>query len=168
VSAVRASRGCHDEPMNDVVLREAGPADSEFAYRTKKAAFREYVEKVWGWDEEVQRRFHEQGFRWRNCRIINVASTDVGTMNVVTTPDGVTVNQIFVLPEHQGRGIGRKCMLLVMEEARQLGLPVRLRVLKVNPRAEAFYERLGFRRTAETDTHVLMEKDSSEAGGCER
>ncbi len=43
------------------------------------------------------------------------------------------------------------------EEARGLGRPVRLRVLKVNPRARAFYERLGFRRTGETDTHDLME-----------
>ena len=48
-------------------------------------------------------------------------------------------------------------MLLIMEEARQLGLSVRLRVMKVNPRALAFYERQGFMRTGETDTHDLME-----------
>jgi RimJ/RimL family protein N-acetyltransferase len=48
-------------------------------------------------------------------------------------------------------------MSLVMEEARGLGRPVRLRVLKVNPRARAFHERLGFRRIGETDTHDLME-----------
>ena len=67
------------------------------------------------------------------------------------------VIQLFLLPEHQGRQIGRRCMLLIMEEARQLGLPVRLRVMKVNPRALAFYERLGFTCTGETDTHDLME-----------
>jgi len=64
---------------------------------------------------------------------------------------------LFLVPEHQGKGIGRKCMLLVINEARQLGLPIRLRVLKVNPRALTFYQRLGFVRTGETDTHVLME-----------
>jgi GNAT superfamily N-acetyltransferase len=69
----------------------------------------------------------------------------------------VKVNQLFLLPEHQGQGIGRRCMLAVMEEARGLGLPVRLRVLKVNPRALAFYGRLGFVRTGETDSHDLME-----------
>jgi RimJ/RimL family protein N-acetyltransferase len=36
-------------------------------------------------------------------------------------------------------------------------LPVRLRVLKVNPRALAFYRRLGFTCTGETETHDLME-----------
>jgi ribosomal protein S18 acetylase RimI-like enzyme len=48
-------------------------------------------------------------------------------------------------------------MALVMEEARARGVPVRLRVLKVNARARAFYERLGFVQTGETETHTLME-----------
>ena len=48
-------------------------------------------------------------------------------------------------------------MLLILEEGRRLGLPVRLRVLKVNPGAPSFFERLGFMRTGETDTHDLME-----------
>ncbi len=143
--------------MNSVTLRKASPHDSEFAYWVKKAAFREYVEKVWGWDEEEQRQLHEQRFRAQDCRVINLAGTDVGIMALVTEPDCVRVNQLFLLPEHQGKGIGRQCMLLIMEEARQLGLPVRLQVLKVNPRALAFYQRLGFMRTGETDTHDLME-----------
>ena len=67
------------------------------------------------------------------------------------------VNQVYVLPEHQGRGIGRVCMLAVMERAKGLGLPVRLQVMKVNPRAVAFYRRLGFTVTGETETHVRME-----------
>jgi len=133
------------------------PADSEFAYLTKRAAFSEYVEKVWGWDEEAQRRLHEQRFTAQECRVINLAGTDVGIMAVAVAPGCVRVNQLFLVPEHQGKGIGRKCMLLVINEARQLGLPIRLRVLKVNPRALTFYQRLGFVRTGETDTHVLME-----------
>ena len=78
-------------------------------------------------------------------------------MAVVVAPDCVKVNQLFLLPEHQGKDIGRRCMLLIMEEARELDLPLRLRVMKVNPRALAFYRRLGFVRTGETDTHDLME-----------
>ncbi len=144
--------------MVNLKLREAAQDDSGFAYRAKRAALREYVEKVWGWDEDEQRRLHEQRFRAQDFRIISLAGTDVGIMAMVVAPDCVKLNQVFVLPEHQGKGIGRECMLLVMEEARQLGLPVRLGVLKVNPRAMAFYRRLGFTQTGETDTHHLMEK----------
>ncbi len=67
------------------MLRKAGPDDSEFAYCVKKAAFRAYVEKVWGWDEEEQRQFHEQRFEAQDFRIINLAGTDVGIMAVVVT-----------------------------------------------------------------------------------
>jgi GNAT superfamily N-acetyltransferase len=78
---------------------------------------------------------------------------------MAVAPDCVHVHQLFLLPEHQGKGIGGECMSLILEEARQLGLPVRLRVLTVNPRALAFYRRLGFTRTGETDTHDLMERE---------
>jgi GNAT superfamily N-acetyltransferase len=144
--------------MNSLTLREASPNDSEFAYCVKRAAFREYVEKVWSWDEVEQRRLHELRFEAQDFRVINLAGIDIGIMAVVVAPDCVNVNQLFLLPEHQGKGIGRRCMLLIMEEARELGLPVRLRVMKVNPRALAFYLRLGFLRTGETDTHHLMER----------
>ncbi|MEW5994475.1 MAG: GNAT family N-acetyltransferase [Candidatus Zixiibacteriota bacterium] len=146
--------------MNSLTLRKARLNDSEFAYCTKRAAFREYVEKVWGWNEDQQRQLHEQRFGVQDFRVINVACTDVGIMAVVVAPDCVKVNQLFLLPEHQGKGIGRECMLLIIDEACRLGLPVRLRVLKVNPRALAFFQRLGFLRTGETETHVLMERAS--------
>jgi hypothetical protein len=42
--------------MDNLRLKKATANDSEFAYRTKKAAFRKYVEQVWGWDEEEQRQ----------------------------------------------------------------------------------------------------------------
>jgi len=144
--------------MNDLTLRQASRNDSEFAYRAKRVAFRQYVEKVWGWDEEKQRKLHEERFDAHDFRIINVAGTDVGIMALVVAPDCVQLNQLFLLPEHQGKGIGRECMLLVMQQASRLGLPVRLRVLKVNSRALAFFQQLGFCRTGETETHVLMER----------
>ena len=49
-------------------------------------------------------------------------------------------------------------MRIVFEETTKLNVPVKLKVLKVNPRAAAFYERLGFTITGDTDTHLLMQK----------
>ena len=144
--------------MNGLTLRKAGKEDSEFAYCTKRAAFRQYVEQAWGcWDEVEQRQLHDQRFKVFDFRVVSVAGADVGIMAVTTAPDYVTVHQIFLLPQYQGNQIGRRCMMLIGEEARQLDLPVRLQVLKVNPRAFAFYKLLGFVRTGETDTHDLME-----------
>ncbi len=65
---------------------------------------------------------------------------------------------MFILPEHQGKGIGTVCLNLIIDEAKQLNLPIQLRVLKVNTRAQDFYARMGFMVSDEIDTHVLMEK----------
>lgn len=146
--------------QNGLMLRKASPSDSTFAFYVKKAAFKAYVENVWDWDDDKQRQLHEQRFGTQDFGIIELAGIDIGITAVVVTTDCVNVNQLFLLPEYQDKGIGRRCMLFIMKEARKLGLPVRLRVMKVNPRALAFYERLGFMYTGETDTHNLLEWDS--------
>ena len=145
------------DPIGVVTLTQATAADSEFAYQVKRAAFRTYIEQVWGWDEAEQHQLHERRFSKQEFRIAQASGRDVGVMAIVREDDCLKLNQLFILPEHQSKGIGSRCMALLMDEARRLGLPVRLRVLKVNPRALRFYERLGFVRTGETETHVLMQ-----------
>lgn len=146
------------EASDSLKLRKASREDKDFAYRVKRAAFREYVEQVWGWDEDEQRRLHDRRFRAQDFLIVTLDGNDVGTMSVALEADCVYLNQLYVLPEHQGQGVGRRCMSLVIEAASRLSLPVRLRVLKVNVRATAFYEGLGFGDTGETGTHIVMQK----------
>ena len=149
-----------EDPFSFVLsLRKAsGAQDSEFTYLTKRAAFRDYVVLArGGWDEDEQRRLHEERFRQFDFRIVNADGTAVGFIAVERTPECLTLHHIFLRPEHHGRGIGRRCMSLVMEEARALGVPLRLQVLKVNPRAYSLYQRLGMFRSGESATHHLME-----------
>ena len=143
--------------MDNLTLRQATPTDSDFAYCTRRAAFREYVEKAGGWDEARERQNHERRFAAQEFRIISLAGVDVGFTAMAFGPDCVHLYQIFILPEHQREGIGGACMLLILDEARRKRLPVRLRVYKVNARARAFYERHGFVCTGEDDVHHLME-----------
>ena len=144
--------------MDDLILRKATADDSEFVYQTKRVAFREYVEKVWGWDENEQRQLHEKRFFSPDFYVIQASGIDVGILAMIHELDCVRLNQLFILPEYQNRGIGAACMMDIIENADALKLPIRLRVLKVNNRAMLFYQRLGFKRTGESDTHVLMER----------
>jgi len=146
--------------MDNLTLRDAGPEDSEFAYRVKKAAFKESVEKVWGWNEEEQRQLHKKRFEAQDFRIINLGGIDVGILAMAISPDCIKVNQLFLLPEHQSKGIGRSCMQLIIDKALEMDLPIRLQVLKVNPRAQTFFLRLGFLTIGETNTHILLERPS--------
>ncbi len=98
------------------------------------------MEQVWGWDEKGQRQLHERRFASLDFRVIQLSGVDVGIMAIVQEPNCVKLNQLFILPEHQGRGIGTACIERIIEDATALQRPVRLQVLKVNNRAIAFGE----------------------------
>ena len=144
--------------MEGLSIREAGAIDSEFVFAVKKAAFREYVEQIWGWDDTYQKELHDRRFASQDLRIIQFNGTDVGFLSTSSTPDTLKVDQIYILPEYQGRGIGAACMRDIIDDASLEQKPVTLQVLKINTRATAFYQRLGFTIVDENATHFQMKR----------
>ncbi|MFC1452255.1 GNAT family N-acetyltransferase [Verrucomicrobiota bacterium] len=144
--------------MDKVALRPATEADSAFAFDVKKAALGVYVRETYGWDEEEQRRLHEQRFHAARTRIITFQGRDIGLVATREADDRIQFLQLFLLPEAQGKGIGSRVLGQVLGEAARTRRPVVLRVLKCNPRARAFYERHGFALTGETETHYCLER----------
>ena len=63
----------------------------------------------------------------------------------------------MLLPSFHSRGMGSACLRLLAGEARALGMPIRLRVLRVNPRALAFYIAAGYTIVGESDSHLNLE-----------
>ena len=139
-------------------IRKARVDDSEFLFSTKKEAFRDYVERVSGWDESHQRELHNTRFAAHDFRIIQFRRIDVGFFATSNTSETVKLHQLFILPEYQGRGIGSACMMRIINNANLAQKPVMLQVLKINTRAIAFYQRLGFTIAEEDSRHVQMEK----------
>ena len=146
--------------MEGVKLRKADTTDSEFVFAVKKAAFREYVEQIWGWDDTYQRDLHNRRFDSQDIRIIQFHGIDTGFLSTRNTPDTLKVDQIYILPEYQGKGIGAACMKRIINDANLEQKPVTLQVLKINTRATAFYQRLGFIIVDENATHFQMKRDT--------
>ncbi|MDE3000095.1 MAG: N-acetyltransferase [Gemmatimonadota bacterium] len=143
--------------MDGLAIRKAVQTDVDFTFAVKEAAFREYVEKVWGWDGAYQRELHELRFASQDVHIIQYQGIDVGYFSTSSTADSVRVDQIFILPEYQRKGLGSACMSRIVADARAREKAVTLQVLKINTRGIAFYRRLGFSIVDEDDTHVQME-----------
>ena len=139
-------------------FRKAGTTDSEFVFAVKKAAFREYVEQIWGWDDTYQRELHNRRFASQDIRIIQFHATDVGFLSTRNTPDTFKADQLYILPEHQEKGIGAACMKRIINDANLEQKPVTLQVLKINTRATVFYQRLGFIIVDENSTHFQMRR----------
>jgi ribosomal protein S18 acetylase RimI-like enzyme len=140
-------------------LRPATPADHDFLFNLHRGALGPYVEAVWGWDEEEQLAIFDARFAPERWQIVRSGDADVGVLILVREDAAWTVSLISLLPEWQGRGIGSSLLRTVLDEAAASDRPVLLRVLHANPRARAFYERLGFACVDEIETHAYMRWD---------
>lgn len=141
--------------MRDITLRAATADDYDFCYRVQKATMQEYVEQTWGWDEAFQQAYFRQRFDPARNQVIVLGGADIGVFAVERRERDIFLAKIYILPEYQRRGIGTGLIKSVLQEAFKEGLPVTLRVLKVNP-ARRLYERLGFAVIEENDEFFIM------------
>jgi ribosomal protein S18 acetylase RimI-like enzyme len=141
--------------MHALKFRPATPDDEEFLYQLLKATMRGYVDQIWGWDEDWQRAYFHMRFDPAKNQIVVLDDQDVGVISVEWREDVVHLCTLFILPEYQGRGIGTQLISALQAAASREGLPMTLRVLKVNP-AKRLYERLGFMVVEEDEARYVM------------
>jgi ribosomal protein S18 acetylase RimI-like enzyme len=140
-----------------ISFRPVTDDDYEYLYALNERTMRDYAEQTYGpWDETVVRQIFAERWRPESMQIVVIDGQDGGMLEVRPTETGVQLQNIRVAPEYQGRGIGTRLVSEVLRDAHRRGLPVTLRVLKVNP-ARRLYERLGFVVVGETEPHYLME-----------
>lgn len=116
---------------------------------------KDYVDRTWGWDEDIQAGMFKHKFDPTQQQIVVVDGRDVGVTSLQQRPDALFLANIQILPEQQGLGLGTAIITALLAQAASDGKAVTLRVLKVNP-AQRLYRRLGFGVTGETETHILM------------
>ena len=110
--------------MQQFEVRQATPGDRDTLYRIKREAMRPYVEQVWGWDED-ERRFR-QGYD-TETQVVLVDGLAVGLLRVSESESAVFIDQVEIVPDYQGRGIGTA----LINDLLAVGRPVDLGVLKV-------------------------------------
>jgi ribosomal protein S18 acetylase RimI-like enzyme len=94
--------------------------------------------------------------------IVDLQGRRVGLVEVTNDGAALTIRHLELLPSSQGQGVGTAVIEHVVERAKCAGRVVELRVLHVNPRARALYERLGFAVVAERSTSTEMRLDPTE------
>ena len=145
-----------DDATAQLIRRPATDADLDLIYSIVRAGLRPYVEQTWGpWDEAVQRKRFDEVTRAADHAVIEMDGTPVGCLCLKTAPAEFRLNRLFILPEFQNRGFGTRVLREVLALADEQRLPVRLRVLRVNP-ARRLYERHGFAVVGENETHYTM------------
>lgn len=131
--------------------------DFDFARLVHHSAYRDVVIRQFGsWDESLQDTFFIEKWKNGSHQFIVFAGERIGCLSVEYKPECVYLNELQILPEHQGKGLGSLVLRELQEKSRKLKLPLRLQVLRENY-AAALYKRHGFVERSQTDTHILME-----------
>jgi GNAT superfamily N-acetyltransferase len=134
--------------------RPATSADIPFLMRLRKLTMQEHLERA---GEQLDDEKHHQRVmaHFDSASIVYLDGAPAGLFKHYRTPEEWVLLQIQLLPEHQGQGIGERLIRGLLDEARQVGLPVTLSVLRGSP-ARRLYERLGFEETAAKGNAFLM------------
>jgi GNAT superfamily N-acetyltransferase len=125
-------------------LRPPIPSDASLFHRVIDKTMRGLIIATWGaWDEERVQREAIEFTQSTNGKVIQIGETAAGILVVDREPGQIWLRQIYLLPEHQGKGIGRRLVMNLLAEGGSANVPIRLRVLALNP-ALVFYVKLGF------------------------
>ena len=148
------------ENMEKIEIREATPEDvlgiSTVLYKTWLATYPneeygvtiediEYRYKDAFTDEKIKARQERMRSEAENLRsfVVECNGEIVGTIGVIKSPEQNELTRIYVLPEFQGKGIGKK----LWEKAGEFldfSKDTIVKVVTYNTGAIGFYERLGF------------------------
>jgi len=141
-----------------VEVRQATEEDTAFSFVVTEEAMRQYVEATWGqWDPVTQRQAHAESFAPSTHWIVLADGQAVGVVAAVLEPSHVQLSKLYLRTLARGHGIGALVLSALLRSAAKRSQPLRLRVLAVNTRAQAFYRRHGFRESFSTAERVFME-----------
>ena len=140
----------------DFSLRPATQDDYPFIVSLHHSTLREYIEPIWGWEEERWNGFVKEWFVPEKVQIICVGDAAIGILATQKREGEIFLESISLMPSQQNRGLGSLVISLVLREAGGQKKPVVLSVLKTNFRAKKLYERLGFHAIKSDETQIEM------------
>ena len=146
--------------MIDSSLISLLPAEEHhygFSYQLKEAAYRGYIDKMWGWEEKAAREHHDNDWQNKKPQIILYENKPIGTIYVKEVDEHTEIAQFILLSEFQNQGIGTYILEGILDSSDKTGSIVKLEILKENP-AISLYRRYGFKNTGSNEFLYQMER----------
>lgn len=142
--------------MIDFTLRKATYDDLFLSYEIRKNAMFKYIYDSKGWNEDKEMQDHIEDFSTDIMQIIEVNGKPVGVFESVDEDGYIHIHGLYILDEFQNYKIGSRVINNTINTANTKRRSILLQVLKVNIKAKAFYERIGFKVRNETEQHFQM------------
>ena len=133
---------CAPQP-EEVTLSAARSDEFEELVRLRIEAMRESLERIGRFDPARARERFRASFAPAFTRHILWQGEKVGFVAASPTPEGLSLDHLYLAPAHQGRGIGSAVLAIVFAEADAAGLTLRVGALRESA-SQRFYLRHGF------------------------
>lgn len=151
--------------MDAITLAPAGAAHQAFLLELYASTRADLAGLVGGDDGlrdllrmqfKAQQQYYLARFPQAVAQLVLHDDKPVGRVVVERGAEALRLVDISLLPAFRRRGIGQHLLRLLMAQAAQAALPLRLSVLLGNP-AQRLYQRLGFVAGAAAGIHLPME-----------
>jgi len=138
----------------DIELTKARDVDTNFLVQLRKLTMVEHLEKA-GLYLSEEEHLSRVKINFDSSFIVKQKEEQVGAIKYVETSNEIEILQLQILPNHQGKGIGKQLMNYMIQVSSSLNKDLILRVLKENP-ARYLYERFGFQTIGEDQYEFHM------------
>jgi GNAT superfamily N-acetyltransferase len=152
----RTLSGEHDE-LN-VAFANTTSDDGETLVQIRIEAMRESLERIGRFDPVRARERFLASFEPAQCRFILVDGVEAGFVLVRPEPGHLQLAHLYIVPAHQGKGVGAVALEAVFADADTQGVPVRLGALRDSD-SNRFYQRHGFVKTGEDEWDIYYVRE---------
>jgi N-acetylglutamate synthase-like GNAT family acetyltransferase len=129
--------------MPELAFGPTSEADFEDLLALRIEVMRESLERLGRFDPQRARERLRAGFDPLTLRRVLLDGQPVGCVALKPEADAWRVDQFYLRPATQGRGVGSAVMRRLIGEATAAGQPLRVAVLRLSD-ANRFYQRHGF------------------------
>lgn len=139
-------------------LEQATEQDFQRLFELRLSTMRESLERIGRFDEKRAYERFRGSFRAEYTRLIMLSDGSLGgCVALGPSDDGLLLEHFYISPALQSVGLGTQILQTLLAEADELGLVIRLSVLKHSD-AGRFYSRNGFTTTGEDEWDVYYER----------
>ncbi len=141
----------------DVTLTATTRDDAEQLAQMRIAAMCESLENIGRFDPERARRRFLDTFEPSITHFIDTDGERVGFVVVKQSTATIDLAHLYILPQHQGRGIGTTVLQTVFAQADAQSMIVTVGALK-DSASNRFYQRHGFIETARAEWDIYYSR----------
>jgi len=104
---------------------------------------------------EAQHAWYREQYADASFDVVELGGEPIGRLYVARWANEVRIVDVSLLPEHRGRGVGRRLLEALFAETDAAGKPVSIHVERFNP-ALRLYARLGFALREDKGVYLLL------------